>query len=78
MKFTKIWWSISIASVLVLSLSSGSALADTGVKLPKLDLRGTRLDNGLRVILVLDHGERVILTRTSGSKRSSILRAMKL
>src|SRR4029077_7515504 len=49
MKFAKLWRSISIASGLWLSLISGSALADTGVKLPKLDLRDTRLDNGLRV-----------------------------
>jgi len=55
MKFAKIWLSISIASVLVLFLSAGSGSADNGVKLPKLDLRGTRLDNGLRVILVPDH-----------------------
>lgn len=55
MKFAKIWRSISIASVLVLSLISSSALADTGAELPKLDLRDTRLDNGLRVILVPDH-----------------------
>lgn len=55
MKFAKIWLSISIASVLVLFLNAGSGLADNGVKLPKLDLRGTRLGNGLRVILVPDH-----------------------
>jgi zinc protease len=65
MKFAKIWRSISIASVLVLSLSSGLALADSGVKLPKLDLRETRLDNGLRVILVLDHSAPVYAINVS-------------
>jgi len=65
MKFAKIWRSISIASALVLSLISGSALADTGVKLPKLDLRDTRLDNGLRVILVPDHSAPVYAINVS-------------
>ena len=65
MKFAKIWRSISIASVLVLSLISGSALADTGVKLPKLDLHDTRLENGLRVILVPDHSAPVYAINVS-------------
>src|ERR1700746_529747 len=46
---------ISAAIWLMLSVSSACALADTNIKLPKLELRDTRLDNGLRVILVPDH-----------------------
>jgi predicted Zn-dependent peptidase len=55
MKFAKIWLCITITLSLVLSSDLASTFADSGLELPKLDLRDTRLDNGLRVILVPDH-----------------------
>ena len=39
----------------LLALGLASRLAGADVKLPKLDLRDTKLDNGLRVILAPDH-----------------------
>jgi zinc protease len=54
MKFARTWLCIAIALSVIL-LRSASALADSSLKLPKLDLHETHLNNGLRVILVLDH-----------------------
>ena len=55
MKFAKIWLCIGITLSLVLLSDFASSFADGGLELPKLELRDTRLDNGLRVILVPDH-----------------------
>ena len=41
--------------VLAILLGLGAALAWADVKVPNLELHETRLDNGLRVILVVDH-----------------------
>jgi len=55
--------------VIALSLTPFSyfalALADTSVKLPKLELHQTRLENGLRVILVPEHGAPVYAINVS-------------
>jgi predicted Zn-dependent peptidase len=55
--------------VIALSLTPFSyfalALADTSVKLPKLELHQTRLENGLRVILVPQHGAPVYAINVS-------------
>ena len=50
MKFAKIWLCITVTLSLVLLSDFASTFADGGLELPKLDLRDTRLDNGLRVI----------------------------
>jgi hypothetical protein len=57
MKFAKTWLCVAIA-LWVVPLRFASALADSTVSLPKLDLHETRLENGLRVIVVLDHSGR--------------------
>ncbi|MGB0037017.1 MAG: pitrilysin family protein [Candidatus Acidiferrales bacterium] len=44
-----------ILAVLGVLLGIGTALAGSDIALPKVELRETRLDNGLRVILVVDH-----------------------
>jgi zinc protease len=56
---------ISVAIWLMLSVRSACALADTNIKLPKLELHQTRLDNGLRVILVPDHSAPVYAINVS-------------
>jgi zinc protease len=56
---------ISAAIWLMLSVSCACALADTNIKLPKLELHQTRLDNGLRVILVPDHSAPVYAINVS-------------
>jgi zinc protease len=65
MKFAKIWLCITITLSLVLSSDLASTFADSGLELPKLDLRDTRLDNGLRVILVPDHSAPVYAINVS-------------
>ncbi len=52
MKFAKTSLRTRIAFWLMPFLCSALALADTAVKLPNLELHQTRLENGLRVILV--------------------------
>lgn len=64
MKFAKTWLCIAIA-LSVMLLRSASALADSSVRLPKLDLHETRLENGLRVIVVLDHSAPVYAINVS-------------
>jgi zinc protease len=65
MTFSKIRWCVVVALWFVLPFGYGSALSDTGVKLPKLDLHDTRLENGLRVILVPDHSAPVYAINAS-------------
>jgi predicted Zn-dependent peptidase len=65
MTFSKIRWCLVMALWFVLPFGYGSALSDTGVKLPKLDLHDTRLENGLRVILVPDHSAPVYAINVS-------------
>src|SRR5579872_5460278 len=65
MKFAKTCLRIVIALSLMPFLYSALALADTAVKLPKLELHQTRLDNGLRVILVPDHSAPVFAINVS-------------
>jgi zinc protease len=65
MKLDRIWLRIAISALVALLFARGSALADTGVKLPKLDLHDARLDNGLRVILVPDHNAPVYAINVS-------------
>ena len=65
MTFSKIRWCVVVALWFVLPFGYGSALSDTGVRLPKLDLHDTRLDNGLRVILVPDHSAPVYAINVS-------------
>jgi zinc protease len=64
MKFAKTWLCIAIA-LWVVPPRSASALADSSVSLPKLDLHDTRLENGLRVIVVLDHSAPVYAINVS-------------
>ena len=54
-----------IAFSLMPLFCSALALADTAVKLPKLELHQTRLENGLRVILVPDHSAPVYAINVS-------------
>lgn len=54
MTFAKTFFCIAIVLSVAL-LRSSSARGESGVKLPKLDLHDTRLENGLRVILVVDN-----------------------
>ena len=65
MTFSKIRWCVVMALWFVLPFGYGSALSDTGVKLPKLDLHDMRLENGLRVILVPDHSTPVYAINVS-------------
>jgi zinc protease len=65
MKFAKIWLCITVTLSLVLLSDFASTFADGGLELPKLDLRDTRLDNGLRVILVPDHSAPVYAINVS-------------
>ena len=65
MKFAKIWLFITITFSLVLLSDFASSFADGGLELPKLELRDTRLDNGLRVILVPDHSAPVYAINVS-------------
>jgi predicted Zn-dependent peptidase len=65
MTFSRIRWCVVVALWFVLPFGYGSALSDTGVKLPKLDLHDTRLENGLRVILVPDHSAPVYAINVS-------------
>jgi zinc protease len=65
MTFSKIRWCLVMALWFVLPFGYGSALSDTGVKLPKLDLHDMRLENGLRVILVPDHSAPVYAINVS-------------
>src|ERR1700688_1059164 len=65
MTFSKIRWCVVVALWFVLPFGYGSALSDTGVKLPKLDLHDMRLENGLRVILVPDHSTPVYAINVS-------------
>ena len=65
MKFSKIQWCVLMLLWFVLPFGYGSALSDTGVKLPKLDLHDMRLENGLRVILVPDHSAPVYAINVS-------------
>ncbi len=65
MTFAKIRWCVVMALWFVLPFGYGSALSDTGVKLPKLDLHDMRLENGLRVILVPDHSAPVYAINVS-------------
>lgn len=65
MTSTKTRFRISIAISLMLLLSPALALADTNIKLPKLELHEARLDNGLRVILVSDHNAPVYAINVS-------------
>jgi predicted Zn-dependent peptidase len=65
MTFSKIRWCVVVALWFVLPFGYGSALSDTGVKLPKLDLHDMRLENGLRVILVPDHSAPVYAINVS-------------
>ena len=65
MKFAKIWLCITITFSLVLLSDFASSFADGGLELPKLELRDTRLDNGLRVILVPDHSAPVYAINVS-------------
>jgi zinc protease len=65
MTFSKIRRCVVIALWFVLPFGYGSALSDTGVKLPKLDLHDMRLENGLRVILVPDHSAPVYAINVS-------------
>lgn len=65
MKCSKIHWCVLMALWFVLPFGYGSALSDTGVKLPKLDLHDMRLENGLRVILVPDHSAPVFAINVS-------------
>ncbi|HEY0701829.1 MAG TPA: pitrilysin family protein [Candidatus Acidoferrales bacterium] len=46
---------IGFAAILGFNISLRAAPGDDDLKLPKLDLRESKLDNGLRVILVPDH-----------------------
>ena len=46
---------IGFAAILGFGLSLKAAPGDDTLKLPKLELRESKLDNGLRVILVPDH-----------------------
>jgi len=48
-------WAAGPATVLAILLGLGAALAWAEVKVPNLELHETKLDNGLRVILVPDH-----------------------
>ena len=66
MKFAKTWLCIAIVLSVIL-LRSASALADSSLKLPKLDLHETHLSNGLHVILVLDHSAPVYAINVSYS-----------
>jgi zinc protease len=45
----------AVATILGFGLSLQAAPGDDNLRLPKLDLRESKLDNGLRVILVPDH-----------------------
>ena len=65
MKFAKIWLCITITFSLVLLSDFASSFADGGLELPKLDLHDTRLENGLRVILVPDHSAPVYAINVS-------------
>src|SRR6202790_3871369 len=65
MTFSKIRWCVVVALWFVLPFGYGSALSDTGVKLPKLDLHDMRLENALRVILVPDHSTPVYAINVS-------------
>jgi zinc protease len=65
MRSAKSQFYILVAIWLMLSVSSACALADTNIKLPKLELHQTRLDNGLRVILVPDHSAPVYAINVS-------------
>jgi zinc protease len=65
MRSTKSQFYILVAIWLMLAVSSACALADTNIKLPKLELHQTRLDNGLRVILVPDHSAPVYAINVS-------------
>ncbi len=65
MKFAKTCLRILIALSLTPFSYSALALADTAVKLPKLELHQTRLENGLRVILVPDHSAPVYAINVS-------------
>src|SRR5579872_6933963 len=65
MKFAKTCLRIVIALSLMPFLYSALALADTAVKLPKLELHQTRLENGLHVILVPDHSAPVYAINVS-------------
>src|SRR3984893_711021 len=65
MTFSKIRWCVVVALWFLLPFGYGSALSDTGVKLPKLDLHDMRLENGLRVILVPDHSTPVYAINVS-------------
>ena len=46
---------VVVAAVAAVAIAFGAALAWADVKVPNLELRETKLDNGLRVILVPDH-----------------------
>ena len=65
MTSSKIRWCVVVALGLVLPFGHGSALSDTEVKLPKLNLHDMRLENGLRVILVPDHSAPVYAINVS-------------
>ncbi len=52
---TKRRWQVVLMSLLAIWLGSTAARGDSDVTVPKLALHETRLDNGLRVILVSDH-----------------------
>jgi predicted Zn-dependent peptidase len=54
-----------VFSGLVACLGLTTALVEADVKVPKLELLDTRLDNGLRVILVPDHSAPVFAINVS-------------
>jgi zinc protease len=65
MKFVKIWLCLTLTVLVALWFVRDSAFADSGVRLPKLELHDARLDNGLRVIVVADHGAPVYAINVS-------------
>ena len=65
MKFATTRLRIVIAFSFMPFFCSALALADTAVKLPNLELHQTRLENGLRVILVPDHSAPVYAINVS-------------
>jgi zinc protease len=65
MIFSKIRFFVVMALGFVLPFRVGSALSDTEIKLPKVNLHDMRLENGLRVILVPDHSAPVYAINVS-------------
>jgi zinc protease len=65
MTFPKIRFFVVMALGLVLPFRVGSALSDTEIKLPRVNLHEMRLENGLRVILVPDHSAPVYAINVS-------------